>query len=426
MWVYFLLLVLGFVILESITVRNQKAKKQPINLFATFRHIYRRRKLSAEDSIALSGFSFVLTSIYIVGVVNWTTNFGPTIVADKSTPNIPIPTETAENETPPSTTQTQEVTESALPKILEENTEKFIRTYEETEFAFLAAKPVIDIYQEAEDMSLLNGAQLVLEEGSSGGKSVYAGLNTIEKPGTILASDPSIIQPAGTYEVALIMKVSDNSLTEEVLRFAVVDAYEQNLLYERNFRASDFIQAEKLKTFRANYKRENTGSVQFKIYFEDKVDVIIDRIEISPLEKVALPDDVAFLYPDLEDKTASGQKSRQIKKEVHLPGRIAFGPYDKSVKAGKYRARFYLDSDMARSDKEVVLLDISSDGEGFVPSYMILTGNDFDTELGFQGFDLDFEKKSDVGYLEFRVYAYGTADLLKFDRVDLYQLDSNL
>lgn len=462
MWIYFLLLILCFVILESVTARNQKEQKLPINLFWAFRHIVTRKGLTAEDTIALSGFSFILVSIYLLASAHWAISFGPAVTADLANPrpstllqeedalelkdervpskNIvaspPIETEKALVPDLPLVESEEVVPEILAPaqktadvEIVAEDDkamnveETFVRTYEESEFAFLAGQSRRDIYQEGEEMSLLGGAKVVIDEAASAGKAVYAGISGMDN-GSFLASDPTVIQPAGTYEVAVTMKISDNSVSEDAIRFAVLDAYEKEILLERRFRANDFIQEGAFKTFREKYTRDNTGSVQFRFYFEDTVDVIIDRVEVTPIGSVSDPSDNQLIYPDVPDSMASGGQSRLAKKGVHIPGRIAFGPYDRNVPAGKYLARFYLQSNVTGIDKDIALLDVSSDSEGFKPSYAVLEGNDFDSSTTFKDFDLSFEKMNDLGYLEFRIYSYGTADL-KFDRVDLYRVFDN-
>lgn len=416
------LVVLGFIIVESLVIRSHRATRNKIDFFYTLHRIMvQKQRLRIEDVIAFSGFLFFACLVILVVTTKLQVNIGTEAEAQVSlSPKVAqqIINDSLDGS---SVLDAGDIQLEESPWVLLDHVPE--RRYEEYVFdvqpARIVQKPMV---LEAESFILPVGKK-VLDEQASGGVVVQAKSQS-NVLGDLAVSDPHTLQKAGEYKVFFKMKFSDNTLSDVVARLEIWDEHEGLILFEKEVYGYDFKTLDEYLYIEGRYMREAVGSVQVKVIYMGIGDLSFDKVEISPVKIESREYDMNLFYSDVPDVEASESLVRLAKKGRDIPGRIAFGPYDDSVEGAYYRAKFRMKVSDNQSHKKIALIDVSSDNPDFSPSYRDVYADDFNESGVFQEFSLDF-LKGEGGYLEFRVYYYGVTDLY-FDRVDLHLLKPRL
>ncbi len=420
-----LLVILGFIIVESYVMRNNTSKRDKINFFLTLHRItIQRQALRVEDVISLAGFVFiVLLGLLIAGSrfsisletgadaqVLMTPKIAEQIIRKES---VDLVQEKAVSNNVQSVTDGFSVL-NARNLVLDETP---YRSYEENVFDAIPARIVDHIQWEAEDFMIPVG-QKVLGDNASGGIAVRA-LKSDNVIGDLAVSDPTTLQRAGRYKVHFKLKFSDSTQNNVVARIHIVDEHEGQSLFVKEVRGIDFDKSNEYQYIDGSYIREYVGSTQIRIEYLGVGDLYFDKVEIEPISLESKIYENLQFYADVPDVDASNGITRLASSVTDIPGRIAFGPYDDSVGEGRYQARFRMKVADNTRNQRVALIDVSSNGKGFTPDYRDIFADDFSESGVYQDFVLTFDKPAD-GYLDFRVYYYGVTDL-SFDTVRLYR-----
>jgi hypothetical protein len=443
---FIVLIVLIFILVEAISIRNNREEKFSINCFSSIKRFFTQKKgVLAEDFIAFS----ILAIFAVFGLLfyNFGLSFDKGVLAERKGPVVMSKREIVElkNDETVELIESREILDEeaeyelnelegvdnhvdvVVADLLDENSETeldkvdstrelFIKTYDESVFASLPATVRAKIFVEFEDLHLLQGnVQNISDE-----KAVVVTTDKNEV-GDFVLSDPTLVQPAGEFEIRIktqVLNVTD--FQGDVFKLAVIDEHSSEILLEKTFTLAEFKKVGEWGYLKAKYSREFTGSVQVRGYYLDKVNLAFDKFEIIPVSLQDVQNGVRK-YSDILDSKANNGKARVARFRIDLPGRMVFGPYDKDVQIGQYLAKFRLKLEKALVlDQNIALIDVSSDAVGFVPVYKFIKGQDFNKIGEYQNFELKFNK-SNEGYLEFRIYYYGNADLY-FDEVDLFKI----
>lgn len=438
-WLWIIaMLVIGFSCIEAWIIRNHREKKENINLFYSIhRLLVQRKPIRIEDYITLSATVFVAMGVYLMVLTNFSFSFekdagaqvrlSPKVATqavdamyDENQEPIEIIEVVEEVETVDLITdgESRGAAENSLGRAELVYSAEPVRRYEEHVFDVVPANVMDEIVWEAETFMLPVG-QKILDESASGGVSVRA-MRSAELIGELAISDPTTLQKAGIYKASFTLSSSVINTADEVVVLQIWDGHNQVLIGEKSVRGQDFAVSNVYQDITFDYERNNIGSLQVKVLYPGTTDVGFDKVSIEPVDIDETVIDPAGFYRDVPDTLASGSITRVAKVDLDIPGRIAFGPYDDSVGEGYYRAAFRMKVDDNTSDKPLALIDVSSNAAGFKSAYKEMRAVDFNENSIFQDFYLDFYKPAG-GYLEFRVYYYGTTDLY-FDRVDLYPI----
>lgn len=425
--IYILLVILGFILFKSFFDRKRQTEKQPIGFFLTLHRFFiQKKKLQPEDTMVLAAVGFVAMLSYLLLNLNFTVSLEKDAEAQKKRPRVITknslkfePSDKKEEDFYAQKEQTplefEIKTKTASSENENERVSKLIKTYEENVFSSLPAKIESEIDWEAEDLFLSNG-EIKTNSKASGGREVVASTEKYQA-GDLVLSESTILQPAGQFEVRFFLKAEDNKSEKHLVHLIVLDEHENEILFEKALRGTDFSEAGVYEAFGGVYSRDNVGSVQFKVFFEDEETIAFDRVKATPINITQIYAPEHDFYKTIADASVENKVVRSAMKGTDIPGRLAFGPYEKDIPAGKYRADFYLKvSDNSRVEN-IALIDIASDASDFHPVYRFLAPVDFQEPNEFQKFSLNFEKPGE-GYLEFRVYYYGVDDLF-FDKVEL-------
>ncbi len=187
-----------------------------------------------------------------------------------------------------------------------------------------------------------------------------------------------------------------------------IDNVGNELLADKELYMSDFDGAGIYKTISMDFTRVNIGSMNYKVWFYDRLDFDVDKIVV---EELAPSDNVKYESEHLRtgvgnvvaDATASNGKVLQS----NATGYIQYGPYTADqAPDDTFRATFRMKVADNSSPAVVARIDASNSHGTGQWVFQDLKGTDFPAADTFYAFSVDFNRKNE-GTMEFRVYGYG-------------------
>lgn len=254
-----------------------------------------------------------------------------------------------------------------------------------------------------------NSGTLVLDPSASNGKAWQAATgdninHMLYGPYNDLAS--------GNYEVVFVTKVSDNTISNNVVTFDVNNTFGTDHYKRKVMRGTDFSTNNVWLGLGIGFSRIDAGVMEYRAFYEGNTTVTIDNVIVIAKNKVRY--EAEDLYGAtgviVNDVGASDGQIRQARAIDHAEGWIQFGPYTTDQVAGSYRATFHLKTNDKSNVNNVARISVFNAGGSGVEQALDIKGTDFAANNTWQDFTLDFDRVNE-GSMEFRVYFYDTNDV---------------
>ena len=231
-----------------------------------------------------------------------------------------------------------------------------------------------------------------------------------------------------TYKAKFFLKVSDNTETGDVVHVDVANGF--TVLSKLVLSGTNFTHSDRYQVFTTTFDAPASGDLQYRVFAEGRVDVSVDRIEVHEVDSSESNDtgDQLWRYEANEFQLfrgnvvydTSANADQAVQTLPNQTGTVSFGPYTtQGVGTGlDYEARFYLKiDDNAATDHPVVRIDAYSTGD--VLEQVIVFPTQFSANDTYQVFTVPFTSPP-TGTIEYRMYSYGTNEVVTLDRVDIY------
>lgn len=227
--------------------------------------------------------------------------------------------------------------------------------------------------------------------------------------------------PEGMYQANFRLKIDDNTSTEKT---AVIDAH--NSSGDGNDEkidifGTDFANPDSWQIFTLWFERKNGGSMEFRVWFTDVIDISFDNVMISKVDRLIYESEAAWHQTGSEvvDATMT-QGGGWIAQNGNETNYMIYGPYD-ALQSGGWIAKMVAKIDDNTATEKVAILNINNTFGTDEDKNLTIYGNDFDKVNSWQDFEINFAK-SNNGLMEYRVFYLGQ-DNITVDYIIVSQLN---
>lgn len=223
----------------------------------------------------------------------------------------------------------------------------------------------------------------------------------IDSAGYLFYGPYTTEQSPEMYQVVFRMKVSNNITNNDAIRIDANNCGGSGTWVKKDILSNDFTAPDSWQNFYLYFERKNEGSMEFRVWTYDDVDVTLDNIMIGKVDRIVYEAE-NFYHKNgsiVHDTSASAGRAWQATSSDSMDHMI-YGPYDPLI-TGKYAAIFVAKIDNNTSNNEALNLDVYNVFGTDQYKKKIIKGTDFKTANIYQSFELDFAR-NDSGIMEYR------------------------
>jgi hypothetical protein len=244
------------------------------------------------------------------------------------------------------------------------------------------------------------------------------------------------------YIASFNLKTRNNSLTDNVVRIDASNPGGTSQYVFRDIKGTDFSANNQWQTFDLKFNKKVGGVMEFRVYFNDKADILSDYVEVSPDNSTEVVYEAESLYTGqasavVTDATASGGKvvkativsslgivdpwattcPRPVGYIYHIGDDfcqyqqehvVVYGPYTIDQAQGNYEVTFRLKHSNVTNNKVLALIDAYNPGGTGDYVYSELDRTEFGTD--YTDVTLTYYRTGD-GVMEYRVFYTNVADV---------------
>lgn len=220
--------------------------------------------------------------------------------------------------------------------------------------------------------------------------------------------------PGKRYRVNFYVRYLTHTSGSSTNAFArlEIDNAGNELLADQDLYATQFEGPGIYKVISMDFTRVNIGSMVYKVWFYDEMDVDVDKIVV---EELAPSDSVKYEAEQL--RTSNGTVSNEAGASNNKVlasngvGYIMYGPYTADQAPNDtYRATFRMKVANNSSSSVVARIDASNSHGSGQWAWQDLKGTDFPAANTYYAFSVDFNRENE-GTMEYRVYGYGLTNV---------------
>lgn len=215
---------------------------------------------------------------------------------------------------------------------------------------------------------------------------------------------------AGMYQANFRMKVNNNSLNEVA---AIIDAHNSGgsgtYVYDKIL-ATDFTTVNSWQNFTIWFERKNEGSMEWRVWFNDLVNLKLDNILVSRTDRLIYEAEEMHHQTGSEiiDVNFAGGAGWTVNKSDGINYAI-YGPYE-GIASGGWTAKLVAKVEDNLADQGVLIFNINNTFGTDEDKNLTVKGTDFEIVNTWQGMDLNFAK-SNGGLMEYRVFSLGVTNI---------------
>ena len=228
-------------------------------------------------------------------------------------------------------------------------------------------------------------------------------------------------QPADNiYTAKFRLKTRNNSIDAPVATIDVHNNGGPSTFVWKDIKGTDFSANNEWQEFDLNFNRLPGGNMEFRVWFHDLADVLVDKIDIVPFddasvvyqaEDMFMKDGVSEIVDDVD--AINGQAVMSSADNVICDTFanycfVVFGPYSVDQGVGNYEATFRIKHGPVTTGG--ALARIEADNNGGSGDYVVRDINQIDFGTEYTDVTLNFYRTGE-GNMEYRVFTYNNADI---------------
>ncbi len=253
-----------------------------------------------------------------------------------------------------------------------------------------------------------------LDTTASGGKAREA--TTVGSSSGYLVYGPyTDEQPANqAYTATFRLKTRNNTKVENIARIDVYNPNGTSATVGKNIRGIDFSANNTWQDFSINFSRRSGGTLEYRVYFNDVVDVLSDKVTLTILDNshiVYQAENMNRTIGSVMDDATANDGKTVVANPGDGVGYMSFGPYTTEQTTGNYEVIFRLKRGSVDSDgfdTPLVRIEaINNDGSG---TFVWKNLNARSIKSDYTEIPLYFYRTGE-GNMEYRVYFYDQTNI---------------
>lgn len=263
---------------------------------------------------------------------------------------------------------------------------------------------------EGEDLAHNNGVLVADEIGN--------GLSWSSDQSGYMIYGPYAPLPIGFYEANWVTAVDDNTIVANVI---TADILNPSISRTTNLTGTDFAESEQYQSINLGFLNNTADQLtEFRLFNQGLAAIKNERVILRQTDELIFEAEHSPGFGIVAtDNDASGDGYKIADPEIDEAGWMVFGPYEKNLAPGNYRASFDLKTDDGYVG-EVGGINVFDAGGNHPELWRELTTTDFDQPGEWQEFNQDFTL-TDEANMEFRVW-FADAVKLGVDEVRISRI----
>jgi len=262
---------------------------------------------------------------------------------------------------------------------------------------------------------------VALDSAASGQRAREA-TTAVNNAGFVLYGPYTDDQPAGdTYTAKFMLKTRNNSIASPIARIDINNNGGPSPYVFKDIKGTDFNANNTWQEFSINFNRLTGGNMEYRVWFYDLADVLVDKVSIVPFDNASVTYQAESMFTKngvssvIDDASAQGGKAVKANKNNNICTTFAdycyvvFGPYTVDQGPGNYQVTFRMKhSPVTALSAPIARIEALNNGGSGDFVVKDITRSDFGTD--YSDVSLTFYRTGE-GNMEYRVFTYNQADI---------------